>query len=333
MRYGFDLLTQAPPLDAREPIGGYAGRAERHGYDGMLLFYNHRSLDPWLLSATIMQHTSRIVPLVALQPYAVPPFTAAKMIKTLATLHGRRVDINLIVGADPNELRQVGDTTPHDERYQRAVEYIETLRRMVSSDEAIDHEGVHYRFRGLCMAAAVPPELRPRILLAGSSDAGRAAAARIADVAVTHPEPVDTFGQEFVRSLPPGLRFGLRIGLLARPSAEDAWREARARYPEDRRGLITTTLKRSSESRWSRRLANLAVEGDVYDGVYWTGAVRSGRSSLPVLVGDYAQVREYLSGYLALGATTLLVGGVESAEDFQHVDAVVAGLRAGDGPE
>ena len=38
-------------------------------------------------------------------------------------LHGRRLDVNLVAGGFRKDLLALADETPHDERYERPVEY------------------------------------------------------------------------------------------------------------------------------------------------------------------------------------------------------------------
>jgi alkanesulfonate monooxygenase SsuD/methylene tetrahydromethanopterin reductase-like flavin-dependent oxidoreductase (luciferase family) len=329
--YEFSLYTQGPSAKDEDPLASAADTArlaEQFGYTGVLLFYNHQSLDPWLLASALIQQTERLVPLVALQPYALPPMSAAKMVSTLADLYRRRVDINLIAGANPTELAQVGDETAHDSRYQRAIEYVQAFRALTSGDEAYSLDGRHYRYDRLSMYAAVEPELRPRIFVAGSSAAGREAAAAIADVAVTHPEPIDAFTGGFLQDVPGSVGLGIRIGVLARETAAEAWREARARHRAERAAVIETRLKLKSESEWSRRLAVLATEMDTVDDIYWTGAFASGKGSYPLLVGNYREVAGYLGKYLAAGVRDVLVAGLHTPDDFEHADRVFRLVRA-----
>ena len=57
------------------------------------------------------------------------PYTAAKMVASLAFLHERRIDLNMVAGGFRNDLRALGDETPHDERYDRMVESREIMTR------------------------------------------------------------------------------------------------------------------------------------------------------------------------------------------------------------
>jgi alkanesulfonate monooxygenase SsuD/methylene tetrahydromethanopterin reductase-like flavin-dependent oxidoreductase (luciferase family) len=326
--YGTALQPGPPESNPLQLVTEFAQRAERYQMDGLLAFYNHHDLDPWAVAATILQHTKAITPLVAVQPYALAPFTAAKMIYSLTALHHRRIDLNLITGATKQELDQIGDQLDHDERFERATEYMTVLRALVSSDEPLVHEGRFYRYRALRMHARLEPEVRPRTFVAGSSAAGQRMAAAVADVAITHPEPVGQFATTFLGPAREGLRIGIRVGLVARSTDEEAWSAARALYPEERIARLKTAMRKQSQSDWIRRLAQLATEDGVYDGVYWTGAYRTDKGNMPVLVGTYRKVADYLERYLALGVRTVILAGMLVEEDFEHAAVVLADLRS-----
>jgi alkanesulfonate monooxygenase len=330
--YEFDVYGTAlePHPDDRNnlrTLAEVAQRAEKYGFEGLLSFYNHRNLDPWVVASGLLHSTTTLVPLVALQPYAIPPFTAAKMVHTLSTLHGRRIDLNLITGAAPQELQQIGDTVAHDDRYERAIEYASVLRLLLGSNEPLSFEGRFYTFRELRTGSALPPELTPRIFVAGASEAGRRCANAVGDVAVTHPEPLESFAADFLAERRDGPEVAIRIGLLARPTSEQAWELARERYAGDRQSRLKMQLRKKSDSEWSRRLATLAAGGDTYDDVYFTGAYRSDKGSAPIFVGSYPEVAGYLGRYLDLGIRKVLLGSVYDEDDFRHVDAVLSRLR------
>lgn len=333
-QYAFDVYGTAhqPRPDAADSslaqVGEHSRRAEANGFTGVLVFYNHRNLDPWAVAGVILHQTRCLVPLVALQPYALPPFAAAKMISSLTRLHGRRIDLNVIIGSSTEELGQVDDRLGHDERYDRAAEYLTVLKRLLSSDEPVDADGRYYRFRGLRMDSRVDESLRPRVFVAGSSESSRRLAVQAADVIVTHPEPVDQFVANFLASRrDAGPDIAIRFGLLARASDDEAWAVARTEYTADRMAVARTALKRESESDWSRRLARLATDGDSYDGVYSTDLYRSGKAAAPLLVGSYDTVAAYLARYFAAGVSKLLVSQVDSSDDHRHVREVLNRLR------
>jgi alkanesulfonate monooxygenase len=322
---GTATLSWLPPThDARPALAALAQRAESHGFDGLLIFYDHMVLDPWAVAGVLMQHTSTLVPLVAMQPYTLPPFTAAKMISSLTSLYRRRVDLNVVTGAAPEELDQIREPLDHDGRYARATEYVALLRRLLSSDRPLTWNGDHYQFRNLRINTKLPEHLQPRIFVAGSSTANRHLAEQVGHAVITHPEPVDRFAAGFAsdraESAP---ELGIRVGLVARPTGEEAWAEALDGHQVDRAARLRMLLKRESQSDWNRRMALIAAEADVHDDVYWTGLYRTGRTGAPVLVGSYDQVAAYLQRYIALGVTKLLLTKVDTEDEFRHTSVVL----------
>jgi alkanesulfonate monooxygenase len=312
--------------DTAGAIIDFARRAENSGMAGLLTFYNHRNLDPWVVAGLLLAHTQSIRPLVALQPYSIPPFTAAKMISSLAQIYDRRIDLNLITGASPDELDQVGDTLNHQQRYERAAEYIDILKGLLTSDDERTCAG-YYDFRRLRAHARVDAALVPDVFVAGSSDDSLYLARRVADVVVTHPEPVELFRETFANRRDLGARIGVRVGIIARDTDEEAWQFAQREFPVDRAAVIKQVMKQDSLSDWSRRLARLGNREQRQDDVYWTGMLDSEKASAPVLVGSYERVAEYLGAYIACGVTAFILARVVTDTDFYTVERVLDVLR------
>lgn len=332
MRQAIDFYGTVPhhevgaAQDTAGAIVAYAQRAENSGMTGLLTFYNHRNLDPWVVAGLLLAHTRSIRPLVALQPYAVPPFTAAKMISSLVQLYRRRIDLNVITGASEAELEQVEDSLDHPRRYERAAAYVGILKHLLTSDEELTCDG-YYGLRRLRAYARIDAELVPDVFVAGSSDDSLRLARRVADVVVTHPEPVGLFRETFASRRELGARIAVRVGIIARNTDEEAWEFARREFPVDRAATIRRVLKQDSASDWSRRLARLGDREERHDGVYWTGMYDSGKASAPVLVGSHEQVAEYLGAYIACGVSTFILARVVTDADFDHVKRVLDVLR------
>ncbi|UJF34501.1 LLM class flavin-dependent oxidoreductase [Paenibacillus hexagrammi] len=309
-----------------------AQQTEQHGLQGSLLYYNHLILDPWTLAATIVQHTEKLIPLIALQPYTMPPLTAAKMIQTIGYMFDRPVHLNLISGAMQQELQQLGDQTSHDRRYERIVEYTEVLNMLLSATRPVYYEGLFYQLSGVQLEPRLPEHLRPRILMSGSSDASIQAAREAADVAITHPGPIGHF-EQFVQekfSQDKLLDLGMRIGMIARKTREEAWSHAESTYQVTKKSERLTQLKTKSESVWNRNLAVLAMENELYDGVYWLGGFKSGVEFNPILVGSYEEVASYLQRYIGLGVNTFIINNLIHSQDFEHVGRVFEQVHGGE---
>src|SRR5579875_3567175 len=98
----------------------------------------------------VITNTSNLCPLVAVQPVYMHPYSAAKMVATLAFLYGRRVFLNMVAGGFKNDLAALNDDTPHDSRYERLIEYTTIIRRLLEQ-RSVSFEGRFYQVRGLSL--------------------------------------------------------------------------------------------------------------------------------------------------------------------------------------
>lgn len=218
--------------------------SEHAGCTGMLIYTDNSHVDPWLIAQIIVQNTRSQCPLVAVQPAYMHPFSVAKMVSSLTFLHQRRIYLNMVAGGFKNDLVALNDTTPHDSRYERLVEYTHIIVRLLTG-LPLTFTGKFYQVKGLMMQPSMDPELFPGILISGSSPAGQEAARVIGAIAVKYPEPRDLC---MTKSDNP---CGVRVGVISRADEDEAWRVARARFPEDRRGQLTHHFAmKVSDSVW-----------------------------------------------------------------------------------
>lgn len=115
--------------------------SEQAGYAGMLIYTDNSLVDPWLIAQVIIHNTCFQYPLVAVQPAYMHPFSVAKMVASLAFLYGRRVYLNMVAGGFKNDLTALNDTTPHDSRYERLVEYTQVIRQLLEARSPLTFEG------------------------------------------------------------------------------------------------------------------------------------------------------------------------------------------------
>jgi alkanesulfonate monooxygenase len=301
--------------------------SERFGCRGILVYTDNSIVDPWLVAQVILENTKTLAPLVAVQPVYMHPYSAAKMVASLAFLHSRRIYLNMLAGGFKNDLEALDDPTPHDERYQRMVEYTLLIRRLLEGPGPVTFEGKYYRVKNLRMTPPLPPELFPGILSSGSSEAGLQAAAAIGATAVKYPKPP---AEEVDVAREPSERYGVRVGIIARETGEQAWQEAHARFPEDRRGQITHDLAmKVSDSHWHKQLATMGGEPAGDENPYWLGPFQNYRTFCPYLVGSYERVGSELARYAGLGYATYILDIPPSEEELAHVGRAFEAARAG----
>jgi alkanesulfonate monooxygenase len=321
----FQVFSTCPPSTDAEP-GAYLERvrevarwSEEAGCEGILVYTDNRLVDPWLVAAAIVQATDRLAPLVALQPASMHPHTAATMVATVAYLYGRRVHINLLAGGFKLDLEALGDTTPHDERYERATSYASIMQRLLRGDAPVFVDDAYYRLHGARLQPPVPPHLQPGWMISGSSPAGRASARALGAVAIAYPKPA-------VEEAPVGDHpSGIRLGLIARASRADAWAVARERFPATRAGQVMHGLAtKASDSHWHQQLSEGDEGADESAGTYWLGPFRHYQTFCPYLVGSLDEVAADLAAYLRLGHRTLVLDIPRSPDDLAHTRRVLA---------
>jgi alkanesulfonate monooxygenase len=303
--------------------------SEAAGCTGILVYTDNSLVDPWLVSQIIVQNTCSLCPLVAVQPVYMHPYSVAKMVSTLGFLYERRVFLNMVAGGFKNDLAALNDTTPHDRRYQRLVEYTRIIQLLLDGSSPVTFEGQYYRVKNLTLSPRLIPELRPGILMSGSSEAGMEAARETGATAVQYAEPPRRNNSG--SSVESGPR-GVRIGVVTRPQEDEAWDVALARFPEDRKGQFTRQLAtKVSDSVWHRRLSEINAESNGVRDTYWLHPFENYQTNCPYLVGSYENVAEELAGYVDLGYRTFILDIPAAEEEFCHIGAVfqAASRRAG----
>src|SRR5215472_16072372 len=107
--------------------------SEQYGCKGILVYSDNSLVDPWLVSQVIIENTTNLCPLIAVQPVYMHPYAVAKMIATFGFLYRRRIYLNMVAGGFKNDLTSLNDTTPHDHRYARLVEYTTIIKQLLAS--------------------------------------------------------------------------------------------------------------------------------------------------------------------------------------------------------
>jgi len=159
------------------------------------------SLDPTVLMAALARETSRIGLVSTVSTTFFPPYAVARQLQSLHWISNGRAGWNIVTALQGHENFGLHAMPDADERYARAAEFTDVVRRLWASfpNEAlkidrdsgryadaslvhpIDHEGPHLKVRG---PLNLPAFGGPRIPLvqAGASSTGRDFAASVADI-------------------------------------------------------------------------------------------------------------------------------------------------------
>ncbi|MEU6853996.1 LLM class flavin-dependent oxidoreductase [Actinacidiphila alni] len=306
-----------------EYLAQVARAADQLGFEGVLTPTGTWCEDAWLTTLALTQHTERLKFLVAFRPGVISPVLAAQMAATYQRISRGRLLLNVVTGGDSTEQKRYGDRLDHDSRYARTAEFLSVVRG-VWEGKPFDFEGEHFQVAGGLVA--LPPEPRPEIFFGGSSPAAGPVAARHADVYLTWGEPPEQVRKkiEWIRSLAEAegrtVRFGIRLHVIARDSAGEAWTTAErllADLDEDTVAAAQQALGRSESVGQQRMLAlhggqrdKLEISPNLWAGV---GLVRGGAGT--ALVGSHADVADRIEEYHALGIDHFILSGYPHLEE------------------
>ncbi len=293
--------------------------SEEAGCEGILVYTDNSLVDPWLVSQIIIQHTTHLCPLVAIQPVYMHPYSVAKMVSSLGHFYRRRIYLNMVAGGFRNDLAAIHDTTAHDKRYARLVEYTIIIKELLRSSAPVSYQGEFYVVDKLRMTPPLPPELFPGILVSGSSEAGLAAAQALGATAVKYPQPPDRetdCSRETLDS-------GIRVGVISRTQEDEAWTVAHSRFPVDRKGQLTHQLAmKTSDSAWHQQLSQMAKSVEERTSPYWLVPFENYKTFCPYLVGSYERVAAELARYIERGYQTIILDIPPTQEELEHIKMV-----------
>ncbi|MFI6873323.1 LLM class flavin-dependent oxidoreductase [Streptomyces sp. NPDC050400] len=304
-------------------LGQVARTAEQLGFEGALTPTGAWCEDAWLTTAMLVERTERLKFLVAFRPGLVAPALAAQMAATYQRHSGGRLLLNVVTGGEDPEQRAYGDFLDKEARYARTDEFLH-ITRALWRGETLDFDGVHERVAGARLTRL--PDPVPPVYFGGSSKAAGPVAARHSDVYLTWGEPpAQVAGKiDWIRALAAAegrqVRFGIRLHVIARDTADEAWAQARRLLSGIDPKVIADVqagLARSG-SEGQRRM--LALHGGSTDGLeihpnLWAGIglVRGGAGT--ALVGSHAEVADRIAEYHALGIDEFVLSGYPHVEE------------------
>lgn len=317
-----DLFSTCPPSSMLahdvylDHVIQVARWSEQYGCKGILVYTDNSLVDPWLVAQVIVRNTMALAPLVAVQPIYMHPYSVAKMVSTLGYLYARRTYLNMVAGGFKNDLIALHDTTPHDRRYDRLVEYVAIIKALLSGESAVNFAGDFYQVEKLFLKPPLAPNLMPGIFVSGSSAAGLAAAREMGATSVEYPQPAAAYGEDRPHD---NRAAGIRVGIIAREDEAQAWTVARARFPEDRKGQMTHKLAmKISDSAWHHQLSRLDDRTRSEPSPYWLVPFQNYKTFCPYLVGSYACVATELARYIGIGYHTFILDVPPSEEELHH---------------
>ncbi|WP_406230700.1 LLM class flavin-dependent oxidoreductase [Nocardia sp. NBC_01009] len=298
--------------------------AEDNGFEAVLTPTGTWCEDAWLTTAMLVETTETLKFLVALRPGLISPTLAAQMGATFQRHSRGRLLLNVVTGGEPHEQQAYGDFLDKEQRYARTGEFLHVVRELWKSADPVTLDGEHIQVRGAQLANR--PDPIPPVFFGGSSPPAGPVAARYADTYLTWGEPVLAVSRklDWIRGLAVDqgrvLDYGLRIHVITRDTAEEAWAEAdrllKGIDPADIERVQASLVR--SESEGQRRMSELhggstdrlEIAPNLWAGV---GLVRGGAGT--ALVGSHEEVAERLIEYSKVGVSHFILSGYPHLEE------------------
>jgi len=175
------LATMADEMEfeALVPVGRWKG------FGGVTNF-NGAGFESFTWAAGIGASTKNAGVFATSHVPTMHPVMAAKQGMTIDHLTGGRFSLNVVTGWYRPEIEMFGEPQmEHDERYDRAVEWLDVIKQLWTREEEFDFDGRYYTIKKGWLAPKPLQKPYPAVMNAGGSDKGRHYAAKYCDVAFT----------------------------------------------------------------------------------------------------------------------------------------------------
>ncbi|MFU8926600.1 LLM class flavin-dependent oxidoreductase [Acinetobacter puyangensis] len=312
-------------------LGQVARAAEINGFAGALMVNSPSGEEPWTVCSLLARETRKLNFVTAFQPYHFSPYNAVQSAATYQRATGNRLVWNIINGGSEVIQRQVGDNIAHDDRYERATEFLDVVKGYWHN-ESFHYQGKYYQAEGGGLKYPLNKAQLPVICTAGSSEAAREFAAKHADyylMRAEKPEEIAALIADIrARAKKYGreqIKFGLSIDTIARRTEQEAYQEAQrfldeaaekqrlnaaAAHAGLRSARVLSFEKEYAEKDGARKVEDFFIHDNVWSGFGYIGIPPG-----VALVGSYQQIIARIEEYNSIGIELFFLAGYPHLEE------------------
>jgi alkanesulfonate monooxygenase len=308
------LTTERSSPCAQPDMDGwlqFAGQAEQIGIDSVLLSFSRYEPDTLMIACALGRVTRALKFIAAYRSGLMQPTTFVQQLNTLSGLIQGRVAVNIVAGSSPAEQRGYGDFLDHDDRYARAHEFLAIGDAFWSGSDGVDFEGKYYRVeRGrLHTPFTAPDRAMPEIYVSGHSPQAEHLALSRGSCWLRLIDTPEALAPLAARIRERGIELCLRLGLICRPTREEAIRAAQAMLPVEAIGQRERGILKSSDSRTLQGALEAADTVGWMNHNLWAGLVPYYGSSAITLLGSPRELCEAFLEYKRIGITQFIISG------------------------
>lgn len=309
-RYRIESMRVDSPAPRPDVKGWtyFARQAEEAGIDSVLISFSRYEPDPFVVACALGQAVKKLKFIIAYRSGLMQPTTFVQQMNTVSALTQGRVSFNIVAGSSSEEQRGYGDFLSHDERYERAEEFLAVCNAFWRANGDVDFDGKHYRVeQGKIATPFVSPDRKsPEIYVSGHSEASEQLAYSQGTCWLRAAEDPVKLAPIVARARQRGIGVCLRLCLLCRATREEAITVAESLLPDDRKES-TTTLK--DDSQMYREGARGGDGSHWLNRSLWAGLVPHYGPVWTTLLGSPQELAEAFLEYERIGVTEFIISG------------------------
>jgi alkanesulfonate monooxygenase len=305
------MSTSPAALPDMEGWVKFARCAEQSGIESVLLSFSRYEPDTILIACAVGRATTKLKFIVAYRMGLMQPATFVQQINTLSALIGGRVALNIVAGSSTAEQHGYGDFLEHDERYARAEEFLAICRALWKREGDVDFKGkyCHVEKGRLNTPFLAPDRTAPEIYVSGHSEPAQRLALTRASSWLRLIDTPEKLAPQVARFRDQGIEVSLRLGIICRPTHEEAVKAGEAMLPDEEISKQERAILSKSDSQTLKSALAAADNVGWLNRNLWAGLVPYYGSSAMTLLGSPQALAEIFLEYKRIGVTQFIISG------------------------
>jgi alkanesulfonate monooxygenase len=293
-------------------------QAEDSGIDSVLLSFGNYEPDTLMVACALGLETSKIKFIVAYRLGLMQPTLFVQQVNTLSNLIGGRFSLNIIAGNSQSEQHGYGDFLDHDQRYDRADEFLEVCHSFWRNDNNITFEGKYCRLIGGKLHTPFISQERniPEIFVSGHSEGAEKLTQNQGNCwlrLIDTPEKLKPIISSIQES---GKEVCLRLSIICRSTKEEAIEAAEALKENPQTVKKVRHFLKSSNSKNLNDALAMADQGEWLNSYLWTGLVPSFGAAVIAMVGTPQELADAFLAYKRIGVSQFIISGWPKLEEM-----------------
>ncbi len=308
------LTTKSASPCARPDMEGwlqFAQAAEESGIESVLQSFSRYEPDTIVVACAVGRATSKLKFIVAYRSGLMQPTTFVQQINTLSGMIDGRVALNIVAGSSTEEQRGYGDYLEHDERYARAEEFLAICHAFWRNESDVDFNGDYFRVeQGRIHTPYQAAERKgPEVYVSGHSEQAESLVLSQGSCWVRLIDTPEKLAPLVARTRERGVEICLRLGLICRPTREEAIRVAEAMLPAEEIGKQERGILTRSDSQTLQGALKTADNVGWMNDNLWAGLVPYYGSSAITMLGSPQEIADAILAYRRIGVTQFIISG------------------------